>query len=86
MFRNLMLAAVASATLGAAAIGASSQASAHEWGYGGYGRPVPYSAGTVYYARPEPRPWFAPRPYYRPVHYGFGYGYRYNRPWFHRGW
>jgi hypothetical protein len=93
MFRNLVLAAVAIATLGAAAVGSSTSAKAHDWGYGGQNRSAQYFSepgygGPQYFSPPRPRqrPWFAPRPHAHQVHYGFGYGYRYNRSWVQRGW
>lgn len=83
MFRTIMLSAVAAATLGVAAIGASGAASAHDWYRGGARVPDTYDLSRPYRAWRGPQivyeePVVVERPYYP---YGYGYGWRHHRPY-----
>lgn len=98
MFRNLMLSAVAAATLGVAAIGTSSAASAHDWYGGGARVPDTYDLSRPHHVWRE-RPVVVEervvveRPAYpyaygwrRPVYAGYGYGHGFYGRHFYRGW
>lgn len=76
MFKRILLALTFVAALGAASVGTSTKAGAHDCGYGGYGYRAAYYPGYApYYAYPAyPRVAYYPgsfAPVY-PVYYGGG--------------
>jgi len=88
MLRKFMLAAIAAASLGAAALSGSTAASANPYGYGGphggyYGGPPPWARAWGWQRHHHwgyrGRSWGGPPPYARPVPQPHAYGRSYGQ-------